>query len=237
VWRVEESTGGDGWVQLNVESNIERAADNEGFGFCRFDLPYRFEAASITGPADDDLGIPGDQISGILDVDSECDFYNRFEEDESPEVTPPVISPETISRNNTGTRLARPGVLGAATSAPSMCPFLVDFMQMGIENDKMEVTKLQIFLNVFRGMFGGTENPIDGVFGATTDANVKAFQEHFKAEVLTPWFTRGIVPNDRPTGFVYKTTLWKINSIVCPDYAILPDFTGEDLTTNVDLAE
>jgi hypothetical protein len=108
-------------------------------------------------------------------------------------------------------------------------------MQMGAQNDEMEVKKLQVFLNIFKGMFGGVENPVTGTFDTTTDANVKAFQEHFKTEILDPWYNLGIVPHNRPTGFVYKTTLWKINSIVCPDYAILPEFAGEDLNSNVDL--
>jgi hypothetical protein len=121
-------------------------------------------------------------------------------------------------------------VLGAATSR---CPLLVDYMQMGADNDRMEVMKLQSFLNIFRNMFGGTENPVTGTFGAITDANVKAFQETFRDEILDPWFEQGIVPHNRPTGFVYKTTLWKINDIVCG--AEFPSLEGETLEENVDL--
>jgi len=98
----------------------------------------------------------------------------------------------------------------------------------------MEVMKLQLFLNIFKDMYGGVENPLTGNFGSITDANVKAFQETYRSEVLDPWFDRGIVPHDRPTGFVYKTTLWKINSIICPDYVNELDFTGESLDSNVD---
>jgi len=105
---------------------------------------------------------------------------------------------------------------------------------MGDSNDTIEVMKLQIFLNIFKDMFGGTENPVTGTFGTITDTNVKAFQQQFQTEILDPWYNQGIVPHNRPTGFVYKTTLWKINSIVCPDSAVLPSFAGEDLTANVD---
>jgi hypothetical protein len=110
-------------------------------------------------------------------------------------------------------------------------------MQMGESNDSMEVMKLQIFLNIFKGMFGGTENPVTGTFGTTTDANVKAFQQQFQTEILDPWYNQSIVPHNRPTGFVYKTTLWKINSIVCPDYAGQLSFEGEDLTKNVNTSQ
>jgi hypothetical protein len=92
-----------------------------------------------------------------------------------------------------------------------------------------------MFLNIFKDLFGGTENPVTGNFGIITDTNVKLFQETYKAEILEPWFNQGIVGHTKPTGFVYKTTLWKINDIVCPDTAVLPDFTGETLQSNVDL--
>ena len=108
---------------------------------------------------------------------------------------------------------------------------------MGDSNDTIEVMKLQIFLNIFKDMFGGTENPVTGTFGTTTDANVKAFQQQFQTEILDPWYNQSIVPHNRPTGFVYKTTLWKINSIVCPDYAGQLSFEGEDLTKNVNTSQ
>ncbi|MCA9359573.1 hypothetical protein KC850_00870 [Candidatus Kaiserbacteria bacterium] len=164
----------------------------------------------------------------------ECDFYNELDEEEDnggPDEEEEVVRRSYSSGTRIGGGLA-PRVLGASTDS---CPFLVEYMQIGATNNPVEVTKLQLFLNVFKDMFGGTENPVTGVFGQTTDANVKAFQEHFRAEILDPWFERGIVPHNRPTGFVYKTTLWKINSIVCPDYAVLPNFEGEDLSTNVDI--
>ena len=108
-------------------------------------------------------------------------------------------------------------------------------MQMGWENDEMEVTKLQLFLNIFKDVYGGVENPVTGEFGEITDANVKRFQAHYSDEILTPWYERGIVPHDRPTGFVYKTTKWKINSMVCPDYAETPNYDGESLDENTAL--
>jgi len=107
---------------------------------------------------------------------------------------------------------------------------LTDYMQIGAENDKWGVTKLQLFLNIFVA-----PNPVTGVFGETTDANVKTFQEKYRSEILDTWFERGIVPHNRPTGFVYKTTQWKINNLICPENTTLPDFTGEDLSANIDL--
>jgi len=157
-----------------------------------------------------------------------CDFYNQPTDPVDPE-----IETRSSSRSS-GTRVRQaapaPLVLGEATS---MCPFLEDHMQMGWENDPMEVMKLQLFLNIFKDMFGGTANPVTGNFGVTTDANVKAFQEHYRSEILDPWYDQGIVPHNRPTGFVYKTTLWKINDIVCE--AVFPSLEGENLNENVDI--
>lgn len=179
-----------------------------------------------------------------------CDFYNEL--DKSPE---PIVLGCTDSKaknynseatlgnkdaenceygGNTSsvTRINRGGgtgqVLGASTV--NQCPFLLDFMQIGVENDRWEVMKLQMFLNMFVA-----ENPVDGFFGEVTDKNVKTFQEQYRSEILNPWFERGIVPHVEATGFVYKTTLWKINSIICPDYAVLPVFDGEDLNSNTDI--
>lgn len=122
-----------------------------------------------------------------------------------------------------------PQVLGAATSTdPVLCPFLKDYMQMEIKNDSWEVTKLQMFLSIVMGL----PTPVTGIFDATTDANVKLFQERYRSEILDPWFKRGIVPHDRPTGFVYKTTRWKINDIICPGYESYPSFDGENLQSN-----
>ena len=165
-----------------------------------------------------------------------CDFYNVYDPEDT--VNPSTVTPPQTTRSSSGgsgTKIKRPTpqVLGESTT--SFCPFIVDYMQIGWENDSWEVTKLQLFLNLFKGIFGGTDNPVTGTFDATTDANVKAFQEHFRSEILDPWYERGIVPHDRPTGFVYKTTRWKINDIVCPGWEAYPSFDGENLSSNVDI--
>lgn len=110
-------------------------------------------------------------------------------------------------------------VLGASTAA---CDILLStFMRMGIENDAAEVTELQGFLNEHMGAM----LPLSGVFGPMTDAAVHAFQKKYWEDVLKPWFPypeAGIADMDDSTGYVYKTTQWKINDIVCPDIAPFP---------------
>jgi hypothetical protein len=100
-------------------------------------------------------------------------------------------------------------------------------MQKAWDNDRFEVTKLQLFLNLFIGT-----TTITGIFDDATEARVIEFQELYRSEILDPWFERGIVPHNRPTGFVYKTTRWKINDIICPGFEPYPSFDGETLTSN-----
>lgn len=208
-WEITEEVLLD-WNQVLVEQN---------------DLPVQPNGENVAYCTFDEFGYEGEY---------QCDFYNEYD----GEVIIPEPEEERSGGGGGGTRRTprpTPLVLGEATSTVSQCPFLTDHMQMGWENDPMEVMKLQLFLNIFKDMFGGVEQPVTGTFGATTDFNVKAFQEQYRSEILDPWYNRGIVPHNRPTGFVYKTTLWKINDIICPEYAILPDFEGENLNENVDL--
>ncbi len=234
-WEVTEEVQTD-WEQVMVQQNGDVVVrEGEGVDYCSFYLEdwseqELFSVQSFTIDAE------FSEVQ-VLEEYYHCEFYNEYtapEETEEPE-EPTVTSRSGGGGSGTRVRQALPTPLVLGESTTNFCPFLIDYMQMGVENDSLEVTKLQIFLNVFKGMFGGTENPVTGTFGATTDSNVKAFQEHFRTEILDPWYNLGIVPHNRPTGFVYKTTLWKINSIVCPEYAVLPEFEGEDLGSNVDL--
>lgn len=243
-WRVEESLtfGEETWTQLNVESNYPNGVIGEsGAQFCFFEI-YDF-SVDLPFVLQSEVNFDGliSEGSPVIPFNRSCDFYNQYtgSEDEEDNGEETVDStPERTSSRSSGTRTNRslpqaapaPLVLGASTDT---CPFLVDHMQMGAQNDPMEVMKLQLFLNIFKDMYGGTANPVTGTFGIITDTNVKAFQTHFRSEVLEPWFNQGIVGHTKPTGFVYKTTLWKINDIVCG--AEFPSLEGETLDENVDL--
>lgn len=232
-WTVYEELGSN-WTQVLVEQDGDPVQTDADVEQCLHSVPTE-------------------------ESDYICDFYNTYEEPEqivlgctdetalnyNANATPGNTDAEaceyeelvTISQTSSSggrPRVAGPTplVLGASTS---FCPLITDYMQMGGDNDSWEVTKLQMFLNIFRSVYGGTENPVTGFFGTITDANVKAFQDHYRSDILEPWYELGIVPHEKPTGFVYKTTLYKINSIVCPDEAVPPSFEGEDLTSNVDL--
>lgn len=112
-------------------------------------------------------------------------------------------------------------VLGVSTSAPegqvlgASCTILLnDYLRLGYKNNAEEVSKLQQFLNDHMQ----SNLPVTGFFGPMTDKAVRVFQLGYKSDVLAPWVPLGFMPTDSTTtGYVYKTTQWKINMIHCPD--------------------
>ena len=102
-------------------------------------------------------------------------------------------------------------VVALTTEAPTCQPLLSAYMRMGWNNDSEEVKKLQNFLNEYDFMV-----PVTGYFGPLTDAAVRAFQAKYLSDVLTPWSI------SESTGFVYKTTRYKINNLVCPGSEAMP---------------
>ncbi|MCA9354224.1 MAG: DUF4114 domain-containing protein [Candidatus Kaiserbacteria bacterium] len=240
------------WVQVEVDENGYPVDTDSDLEHCSFEVyEYDYLYARVT-----------EQLVQVAPNGYDCDFYNEYVGDDEPEDVLGCTDPDALNYvenatlgnkdaencnysddgdneeepgDQTGTRTRRPAPEGQVLGATTQCPFLEDYMQIGWENDPWEVTKLQLFLSAFRSLFGGGEQPVTGVFDRTTDANVKAFQEYFRSEVLDPWYVKGIVPHDQPTGFVYKTTRWKINDIICPGWEAYPSFDGENLQSNVDI--
>ena len=72
----------------------------------------------------------------------------------------------------------------------------------------------------------GLDLPIDGIYDQADYNAVKQFQLLMKDKVLAPWVEVGCLPNvDTPTGYVYRTTKWTINSFFCPE--LKPDVSDE----------
>ncbi|MEA1929636.1 MAG: peptidoglycan-binding domain-containing protein [Patescibacteria group bacterium] len=89
---------------------------------------------------------------------------------------------------------------------PAPCvPYLLDFIKLGRDNDRIEVLKLQSFLRTFEGL----EVPLSGVYDQVTYEAVKVFQSRYSNDVLGPW---GI---GESTGYVFITTRLAINNIYC----------------------
>ncbi len=118
---------------------------------------------------------------------------------------------------------------GSEPSATSVCaPYIGSYIKYGADNDAEEVAKLERFLNEKQG----ESLPIDGVYSMEDMEAVKRFQQKYASEVLGVW---GL---SEPTGYVYRTTLMKINSFYCNQNLTCPAFTEyNSLTENSVSAE
>jgi peptidoglycan hydrolase-like protein with peptidoglycan-binding domain len=214
-WEISEEVQVD-WTQVKAVQDSVDIFPSEGDAVCNFVVPED-------------------------ESDYECDFYNEYvstdDEDgggDDEEEEEETSSGSSSSGGSSGTRLRRPEptpIVAGVTDSVNQCEFLLEHMQMGVENNPFEVQKLQLFLNIFMD----ANLPVTGYFGPMTDQSVKNFQLQYRSEILDPWYERGIVSHNNPTGYVYKTTKWKINDIVCPGWDPYPSFDGEDLTRNIDL--
>lgn len=92
-----------------------------------------------------------------------------------------------------------------ATIATSSCPLITDYLKLDGANDPLQVTKLQIFLNSSEG--AGLK--VTGIFDTETEGAVMSFQKKYMTDILGPWDAT------RATGFVYITTMKKINALAC----------------------
>ncbi len=121
----------------------------------------------------------------------------------NPPPPPPPNNPPTPSSPGGGLRY---GSQTQPVPVANFCPWLTSYLKMGVANDPIQVARLQAFLKVSEGLDYVTVN---GVFDEATFTAVKEFQSKYSDDVLKPW---GIAA---PTGYVYKTTLGKINQILC----------------------
>lgn len=103
-------------------------------------------------------------------------------------------------------------VLGTSTAGKCI-EYLQDYLRMGKNNNPAQVVKLQGFLNSH--MNAGLS--VTGFFGKETATAVDNFQIKYWDDVLLPWVPFGLKTEKTPTQYVYKTTKWKINMIVCPE--------------------
>ncbi|MEK7551866.1 MAG: hypothetical protein AAB534_00420 [Patescibacteria group bacterium] len=97
-------------------------------------------------------------------------------------------------------------VLGASTGPiGASCSYIRDFMRMDWENNPAEVMKLQSFLKDSQKL----DVDVNGIFDQKTFTAVSAFQDKYKADILSPW------GHTDATGFVYMLTRKKINELHC----------------------
>ncbi len=139
---------------------------------------------------------------------------------EDTETDEPKKSSSGGSRK-TKLNIQHPEADGLVLGANACSIYLFDYLRLGDENRVFEVQKLQAFL-----IGQGYDVAITSVFDEKTDRAVRAFQLAHSQEVLMPWVEAGFMASPYATGYVYKTTRWMINEIVCPGIEAFPDTTN-----------
>ncbi len=218
-------TDDDGYYELAVPAGVWRVTE---------DMPSGWRAIRAYYGSIRYIGLPDSESESEEEIFMDCEFTvnedslerkggndctflnERYEEPRS-----------TQSGTKVGVRQTGKGqVLGASTSSvatttePVVVPGLVcdgmylkDYMRANQANNPDEVKKLQVFLAAL-GFMSSTS--VSGIFDETTDAAVRSFQIKYLASVLTPW---GL---SNGTGYVYKTTRYTINNMVCPGSEAMP---------------
>ena len=92
-----------------------------------------------------------------------------------------------------------------ANTTQAACQTMTRPMRMGLNNDPSEVALLQQSLNKLMN----ASLSVTGTFDQATQDAVKAFQTAHASDILAPW---GLTS---PTGYVYLTTLKKLNELDC----------------------
>ncbi|MEK7512789.1 MAG: peptidoglycan-binding protein [Patescibacteria group bacterium] len=115
--------------------------------------------------------------------------------------------------NYIATATTTPAVLGESTCGA----YLSSYLWYGRRNNPEDVERLQTFLNDHED----ANIPVTGYFGELTKAAVERFQEKYYSDILAPWDS---IPGYQyaSLGNVYKTTTWKINSLVCGNISYPP---------------
>ncbi|MFA5838928.1 MAG: immunoglobulin-like domain-containing protein, partial [Candidatus Paceibacterota bacterium] len=100
------------------------------------------------------------------------------------------------------------------------CNYLLEYLQIGANNNAQEVIKLQKFLRDYEEF---KDLEITGTFDQKTFDAVSQFQAKYGSDILSPW------KHEEPTGFVYITTKKKINEIYCERTFPLSDTEREEI--------
>lgn len=197
------------------------------------------DVSGSTGPTQDSSDVSGDQASTGPTQDSTDVTGEQSTVPTTPAPTP-TTTPTPIdasklgpiggggsgssggsSSGGTGITVGTP-ISATATSTvigidPNCSKLFKTYMGLGKKNNKAEVMRLQAFLNEHIN----AKLVVDGSFGSKTKTAVKAFQTKYASTILLPWDVAKLSTNlvSNPTGYVYKTTQYQLNLLVCPAFS------------------
>lgn len=226
TWQTWDADAGGWWSEdagtfgPPLDTLAHYIADHPGAKLATDAPSVRLQAGGGAGAWDNFLGNMDEFIirvnDGVTDHTTTFDFEPTATESTDNNGGGGGGGGGSSNRNNNNNNNGE--VLGASTNSEgevlgNECTLLTDYMREYMANNPAQVVLLQAFLN--GEMMSGL--PTTGFFGPLTTAAVNAFQLKYWEEVLKPWADIGMGENHTPTGYVYKTTLWKINDIKCPD--------------------
>lgn len=143
----------------------------------------------------------------------------------TPTTTPTAVGPiggggsSGGSSGGTGITVGTPISATGTTETVGMCKLMINsYMGIGRKNNKVDVIRLQAFLNQNLG----TKLKVDGIFGKKTEAAVKMFQLKYKNDILLPWDQAGLSVDlvNNPTGYFYITSKHTANKLQCPTWSV-----------------
>jgi hypothetical protein len=117
-----------------------------------------------------------------------------------------VLGVEDVNDEPTPTEPEEGEVLGEQACSA----YLTEYIHIRKKNNPEEVVKLKLFLNEYMGV----DLVINGDYDSYAFEAVLNFQKKEYEEVLAPWGIKNA------TGYVYKTTLRRINMLKCPELAL-----------------
>jgi hypothetical protein len=139
----------------------------------------------------------------ILDSSGNCVAQNNGSSGGSPAVV-------SLASFSSGGSSVTPLVTLATTTAPATtpiltCPLITTYMKFGGINNPTDVAKLQAFLKNSQGL----NVTVNGIFDQQMENAVRAFQSKYMSQIMGPWGA------NQSSGYVYITTLKKVNEIAC----------------------
>lgn len=211
--------------QIQLLSTLDQNADDDTTGDTS-------KSSLLDDQADDDTtGTAGNGFNDLLDENADDDTVGS---EGNSTTTPPT---DNGDNSNGGRRIISSGgssnrgntsgrVLGATTDGESCGLYLNEYLKYGANNNTAEVLKLQAFLNEFIG----SKLILTGVFDEATFVAVKELQALYSTEILQPWVDAGTVSFLEPTGYVYKTTRYFINTQKCKELNLMYPNLREEVT-------
>ncbi len=142
----------------------------------------------------------GLQSKAILDK-AEAELEIKYQR-ESKKETKKRIEPKKITKKEKNKKVAKEE---AKNNKDFYCKPLIDYYISPKKYKSYDAIDLENFLNKYEN-----ENlKLNGVFDKKDIEAVKRFQLKYKKDILEPWNEK------KPTGYVFKTTKNKINSLYC----------------------